>query len=347
MTNKPIVPSIDVIIPVYNAPELTRRCIESVVTFLSESVGTIYIQNDASNNETRDMLDSLPYQQVHIYHASKNQGFGKSVNDAVARSNADLVLVLNSDIAVDKNFLPLLYQALIADPKLAVISPAHNNFTRHHLERYMRQPSGYIATHRFKGYAFLIRRALFLAIGGFDSAFGRGYFEDTDLGRRLDQQGWRIGIHPDSYVQHEGGGSFGRGRSYQSLMAHNRAVYLSRYPKARCNILLVSGEYTTADLPTELTDTIERVLCHGGNIHWLTPSPLSQLYCPQMHNSSASIITTIRLMLRGWSRKDKRISEVWILPGISSFQRILLALFIRARKLEVHQWKIETSKITD
>ena len=137
MTNKPIVPSIDVIIPVYNAPELTRRCIESVVTFLSESVGTIYIQNDASNNETRDMLDSLPYQQVHIYHASKNQGFGKSVNDAVARSNADLVLVLNSDIAVDKNFLPLLYQALIADPKLAVISPAHNNFTRHHLLKCM------------------------------------------------------------------------------------------------------------------------------------------------------------------------------------------------------------------
>lgn len=347
MTNKPIVPSIDVIIPVYNAPELTRRCIDSVVTFLSESVGTIYIQNDASNDETREMLDSLPYQQIHIYHAPRNQGFGKSVNEAVARSDADLVLVLNSDIAVEGNFLPLLYQALVADPKLAVISPAHNSLTRHHLERYMRQPSGYIATHRFKGYAFLIRRTLFIAIGGFDSAFGRGYFEDTDLGRRLDQQGWRIGIHPDAYVHHESGGSFGRGRSYQSLMANNRTLYLSRYPKARCNILLVSGEYTMADLPTELTATIERVFRQGGNIHWLTPSPLPQLHCLQMHNSAASITMTIRLMLRGWSRKDKRISEVWILPGISGFQRVLLALLIRARKLEVHKWKIETPKITD
>jgi glycosyltransferase involved in cell wall biosynthesis len=47
------VPSIDVVIPVYNAPVLTRRCIDSVMSCLSESIEHIYIQNDASNTETR------------------------------------------------------------------------------------------------------------------------------------------------------------------------------------------------------------------------------------------------------------------------------------------------------
>ena len=53
-----------------------------------------------------------------------------------------------------------------------------------------RRPGGYVATYRFQGYAYLVRRDLFVAIGGFDAQFGLGYFEDTDLGRRLVQQGW-------------------------------------------------------------------------------------------------------------------------------------------------------------
>ena len=342
--NEPIAPSIDVIIPVYNAPLLTKRCIDSVITYLAQTIRTIYIQDDESDNETREMLDSLPYKQVNIFHASKNQGFGKSVNEAVARSDANLVLVLNSDTEVSENFLPLLCKAFIMNPKLAVISPAHNNFAKHGLERYIRQPGDYIATHRFKGHAFLIRRATFITIGGFDVAFGRGYFEDTDLGRRLDQQGWCMGVHPNAYIYHEGGASYGRGQSYQSLMEHNRALYLSRYPDARCNILLISGKFTLIGLPVKLTDAMKRVFRQGGSIYWLSSLPLPQLYCLQMHNHPASIMSTLRLMLRGWSRKDKRISDVWVLPGTSALQRVLLAVFIRTRKLKVKKWETISSE---
>ena len=119
-----VAPIIDVVIPVYNAPELTLRCIDSVVTHLGASIRTIHIQDDASGVETRAMLDSLSYPQLRVYHAAENQGYGKSVNDAVARSDAEYVLVLNSDIEVSANFLPPLCNALVADPKLAVISPS-------------------------------------------------------------------------------------------------------------------------------------------------------------------------------------------------------------------------------
>ena len=273
------------------------------------------------------MLDSLSYQQVHVFHAPQNQGYGKSVNEAVARSNADLVLVLNSDIVIQQNFLPLLCEALATDPELAVISPVHDNFFKYELGRYQRRPGGYIVTYRFKGYAFLMRRNLFVAMGGFDAQFGRGYFEDTDLGRRLDQQGWRMGVHPDAYVYHEGGASFGRGQSYRSLAKRNRALYLSRYPEARQNILLVSGHHTLADLSVELADKVEYVLRQGGGIHWLTPLPLPQLSCVQMRNSPLSIKMIMKLMVRGWSRKDKRISAVWILPEVSGLLYVLLVFF--------------------
>lgn len=337
--NKPAALSVDVVIPVFNAPELTKRCIDSVMTHLKQSIGTVYVQDDASSDETRAMLDDLRYPQVHIYHAPENQGFGKSVNDAVARSDADLVFVLNSDTEIDEDFLPVLCAAFVADPELAAISPGHKNFFRHELERYLRRPGGYVQTYRFKGHAFLIRRDIFMALGGFDLQFGRGYFEDLDLSRRLDQQGWRMGVHPDTHIDHQGGGSFGRGQFYRALMKRNRALYLARYPGVCRNVLMISANNPVMDdLPTELSSAIEFVFSQGGSIHWLTPLPLPQLFCLQMRNSRISILTIFKLMLRGGSRKDKRISEVWILPDTPGVWRILLALFIRGRKLKMQTW---------
>ncbi|MDP1558629.1 MAG: glycosyltransferase family 2 protein [Nitrosomonas sp.] len=333
------IPSIDVVIPVYNAPELTRLCIDSVITYLGQSIQCVYIQDDASDIKTREMLDSLSYEQLRVHHAPINQGFGLSVNEAIARSEASYILVLNSDTEAFEDFLPLLCKMLAMDPQLAVVSPAHQHFARYDLGRYIRTPGGYIPAYRFQGHAFLIRRCIFQEIGGFDPEFGRGYFEDIDLSRRLDLRDWRIGVHPDVYIRHKGGGSFGRGRAYRALMQRNRALYLSRYPGACHNILLITDCNRLVDVSAELQAAITHVFRQGGNVHWLTPIPAPQLLCLHMRNSPANLITVIRLMLRGMFRKDKRVSAVWILPGVPRLLRVLLALFIRMRKLEVLTWE--------
>ena len=339
MMTETATPIIDVVIPVYNAAALTKQCIDSVVSHLSSSIRTIHIQDDASGAETRAMLDSLSYPQLLVCHAAENQGYGKSVNDAMARSDADWVLVLNSDTEVPDNFLPLLCGALAADPQLAVISPLEGDAAEIQSGRYVRQPGGYVAAYRFRGYAFLIRRTVFQSLGGFDAQFGRGYYEDTDLGRRLDQQGWRMGVHPDAAIRHETGASFGRGKSYRELVQRNRSLYLSRYPLARQNVLAVSGACALSDLPAQLAESLEQLMRQGGRLHWLTPSPLPQLSCLQMRNGKASFKTIVKLMLRGWSRRDKRITAVWILPGVSAGLRIPIAFFVWLCRLEMREWR--------
>ncbi len=321
--------TIDVVIPVYNSPVLVGRCIDSVITHLGRSIRYIHIQDDASDHETREMLDQLPYPNVRVFHASKNQGFGLSVNDAISRSDATLILVLNSDTEISENFLPSLCIALATDPRLAVIIPAGSGNTRdcgYDLSRYPRQPGGYIITYRLAGYAFLIRREVFQEIGGFDPAYGRGYYEDIDLGRRIDQCCWRMGLHPDTRIYHKGGGSFGRNRAYRLLKHRNRLLYFSRYPNAQRNILLFSGNHTLAEIPPDLHTEIENVFRGGGSVHWLTPEPASQLFCLHMNNHPTNLITVIKLMVQGWRRADKRISEVWMLP--SNTYRMLRALLV-------------------
>jgi GT2 family glycosyltransferase len=334
----PAMPSIDVVIPVYNAPELTRRCIDSVVTCLSSSIKHIYVQDDASGDETRRMLDQLPYRAVHVHHAEENQGFGTSVNEAINRSDASYVLVLNSDTEVSENFLPKLNAALEADPQLAVLIPAGNEYTKHDLDQYVRRSGGYIQTHRLRGHAFLIRRTVFQEAGGFDPAYGRGYYEDVDLGRRLDLQGWRLGVHPEAHIQHKGGGSFGRGRSFRELARRNRNLYFSRYSRVGHNILLLSGNCLPTRFPSNLLAALERVFQEGALVHWLTPEPARLLLCLQMHNYSTGLSAGMWVLFRSW-RKDKRISEIWLLPGVSRWLRASLIFCARILRLKVFSWE--------
>jgi GT2 family glycosyltransferase len=336
-----VVPSIDVVIPVYNAPVLTRRCIDSVVSYLSESIEHIYIHNDASNIETRKMLDSLPYDITHTYHAIKNQGFGASVNDAVSRSSASYILVLNSDTEVKGNILPPLYEAMSVDSQLAVIIPASNDYIEEDFDRYLRQPGGYVRTHRLRGYAFLIRRSIFEEIGGFDPIFGRGYYEDIDLGRRIYERNWRIGVYPDSPIYHKGGGSFGRGLAYRRLKQRNRALYFSRYPSAQRNVLFLSGDCSLINFPQSLLNTIDDVYQRGGVLHWLSTEAVTKSPCLHMRNRPANLWIVLKLMIfYGWSRKDKRISDVWLLlPNNSSFLCKLLVLLSKMRGIKMLAWE--------
>jgi GT2 family glycosyltransferase len=335
------VPSIDVVIPVYNAPVLTRRCIDSVVSFLSESIEHIYIQNDASNTETREMLDSLPYDITHIYHAIKNQGFGASVNDAISRSSASYILVLNSDTEINGNILPPLCEAMSVDSQLAVIIAASNDYKEEDFNRYLRQPGSYIRTYRLRGYAFLIRRSVFQEIGGFDPIFGRGYYEDIDLGRRVYEHNWRIGVHPDVSIYHKGGGSFGRGLAYRKLKRRNRALYFSRYPSAQRNVLFLSGACSLIDFPQNLLNTIDNVFQRGGIVYWLSTEPATKIPCLHMQNRSANLLIVLKLMIfHGWLRKDKRISDVWLLlPSNSSFLCKLLVLLSKVRGIKILTWE--------
>lgn len=338
----PLDKSIDVVIPVYNSPKLTKCCVDSVVANLGQSIRRILIQDDASDIETREMLDNLPYECVEICHAEENQGFGISVNAAVSRSDAFYVLILNSDTEVSQDFLPLLCAAFEVDPKLAVLIPAGNSYEKYDFSRYLVRKGGYIQTHYLRGHAILVRRDAFQEVGGFDSAFGRGYYEDIDLGRRLDLRGWRYGVHPEAHIYHKGGASFGPNRVI--LARRNRAFYLLRYPKAQRNILLLSGSSSLISFPSDFLDAIDRVCHEGGSVHWFTPELPPQLICLQMYSHPLQMNSIIRVLLRGWKRADRRITEIWIMPGVPTLLRTLLIFWARTRGLKMRLLEVSLSK---
>ena len=278
--NELITPSIDVVIPVYNAPVLTKHCIDSVITHLGKSIQKIIIQDDASDTKTRNMLDDLHYESTQVYHAKENNGFGKSVNEAIGRSEASYVLVLNSDTIVRENFLPSLCLALETDPQLAVIIPSGNHYSALNLDQYVKQIGNYILTHRLAGFAFLIRRSVFQELGGFDSVFGRGYYEDIDLGRRLNQVGWRIGVSPNSYIYHKGDALY---MSRQPIPTRTRTDFMQTSVYKQVCIIpfrrAILFEYTRLPpTPLEQMESVDmlRLLEHGYRIKMVKTEFITQ-----------------------------------------------------------------------
>ena len=82
------------------------------------------------------------------------------------------------------------------------------------------------------GVALLVRRELFVELGGFDQAYDPAYFEDVDFGLRLRAAGWTIVYEPSAVVVHHhststredlsGGSSRSNGprRSFPSIGGH-------------------------------------------------------------------------------------------------------------------------------
>ena len=70
-----------------------------------------------------------------------------------------------------------------------------------------------------------------MQVGGFDTAYGKGYFEDTDLSFKLRKQGHRVVFQPMSLAFHQEGTSLGddTSKAKQELMARSQKVFLDRW----------------------------------------------------------------------------------------------------------------------
>ncbi len=80
------------------------------------------------------------------------------------------------------------------------------------------------------GFCLLVKRDLITSLGVFDTIFGRGYCEETDLHYRARAAGRRCVVADDVWIHHRHGGSFTDGnertaRNMEILMGRWRAVH--------------------------------------------------------------------------------------------------------------------------
>ncbi len=209
-----------VIIVTYNNEKTIKDCLDSV---LNKSKVSITVVDNASTDKTCLVVESYG-DKVKLIKQSENLGFSKSNNIAVKDSKEDVLIFLNPDTKALGDKLKELVKVLIGSgygligPKLVykngeiqksvrnlpTIFGAINEYILGVKGAYdFYEPLGedLCEVESVVGACMVIKRDLFLKIGGFDEKFFL-YYEDLELCRQIRNKGFKIGYFPKILVTH-------------------------------------------------------------------------------------------------------------------------------------------------
>lgn len=112
-------PKISCIVLNYNTAEMTIKAIESFLTS-SQNIEAEVILID---NGSKEPLTSFPDNHVQIIQNNENVGFAKAVNQGLQLSQGDYILLLNSDVLIDKEALEGMIEYAETQSKIGIIGP--------------------------------------------------------------------------------------------------------------------------------------------------------------------------------------------------------------------------------
>lgn len=239
-------PFVSIIILNYNGGDLVVQCLNSVLRIDYENFEVILLDNNSTDGSMTNVNNKFgSKQQVKIIMNKRNLGYAEGNNVGVMESNGEYLVFLNNDVIVDPNFLKELVIVMKTDSIAAAQAklmfmdyPTKFYSAGHYIDYFgMVHVLGEFEEDKGQfdnvydifgahGAAFIVKRNLFLKVGGFDSDFFL-LFEESDLCWRFWLIGYRIVFVPKAIAYHKHGyahkrSSFGRESSLTYYFVRNR-----------------------------------------------------------------------------------------------------------------------------
>ena len=225
----------------WNAGDLLRRCIQSIIASSSQVSYEIVVVDNASQDESLALLQAnhaelLLNERLRVVTNSDNRGFGPANNQAFALTTAPFVFLLNPDTEIFPGTIDTLIALMRSDHRIGACAPKiinpdgslqisvfHNpprvwQTVLSNLKIYLLLPRRLrgellLADHwdhnrrrlvpMVSGAAILARREMIDEVGGFDERF-QMYAEDNEWCLRMTRAGWRLMFEPAATVMHHG-----------------------------------------------------------------------------------------------------------------------------------------------
>ncbi len=114
-------PQISVVMPVYNAGRYLPAAIESVLNQTFRDFELILV-NDASTDNSQDLMRGYSDDRVRIITNETNQGITKSLNHALQNCRAPFIARMDADDIMHPDRLQKQYAAMLANHDIAVLA---------------------------------------------------------------------------------------------------------------------------------------------------------------------------------------------------------------------------------
>jgi GT2 family glycosyltransferase len=199
-------PVADVVVPVHDASATLGRVLDAAIAAAGRE--HVIVVDDGSTDGSVALASE---RGVRVRRLERRSGPAAARNRGVEASAAEVVLFVDADCVLHPDALDRVRAAFAADPGLAALTGSYDDAPpepgfasqymnlRHHLthQRARRDDSTFWAG------CGAVRRAAFLAAGGFDSErYPTPQIEDIELGLRLRRSGARLRLDPALQVTH-------------------------------------------------------------------------------------------------------------------------------------------------
>lgn len=231
--------STSIVIPVLNNPDLTFRCLQSIIEHTVAGTYEVIVVDNGSAEPTQQMLARV--NGLHVIRNDANVGFVGACNQGAEAGTGEFVLFLNNDTVVQPRWLDALVDTFRRDASAGAVG-SKLIYPNGRLQEaggiiwqdgdgwnYGRNEDpdapefNYVREVDYcSGASLAVRRSLFQTLGGFDDYYAPAYYEDTDLAFRLRALGFRVIYQPASRVIHFEGATAGTNtasglKSYQVI----------------------------------------------------------------------------------------------------------------------------------
>lgn len=214
-------PLVSIIVVTYNSQPYIKECLQSIKKIQYSNVELIIVDNNSTDNTVAlatQLLKNARFPST-IKTSTQNDGYAQANNDAAVSSKGKYIFIVNPDTRVSESVLEALVFAAEKNKYVAALQPTVRLLNKPSLinltgkvthflgfdwikdyQKKQLPPAQILSS--FSGSGVLIRKEVFIKLGGYDPFYFM-YFEDSDLSWRLRLAGYSILYVPESLMYHD------------------------------------------------------------------------------------------------------------------------------------------------
>lgn len=229
----------------WNGEKLLRRFLPEVIANTDAALTRIIVADNGSTDGSLDLLRTEFKDKVDIISFNTNLGFAAGYNRAILEAGKyRYCALINSDLAPDPGWDTKMVEYMTAHPQTGAAQPKILSYNDPGHFEYAGACGGYIDRNGYpycrgrifglceadngqydsdaevfwaSGAAMVVRRDLYLALGGLDPDFF-AHMEEIDLCWRIHLAGYKVAVVAGASVRHLGGGSLPMGNPRKTYL---------------------------------------------------------------------------------------------------------------------------------
>jgi GT2 family glycosyltransferase len=243
---------VSVVVLMWNNALKTIQCLDSILHRSDYgNLEIILVDNDSEVGQSGSVelwIKTHGRKRITYIRNSSNLGFSAGNNVGIKAATGEFVVLLNNDTEVTPGWVHRSLRHFRENPKLGILGPSTDNcgnqakvilressddWLDEIISRFAFRKPEVIFSNTLAFFCVFIKREVICEIGGLDEAFGRGYFEDDDYCRRVEESNRQIAIARDVFVHHDMDASFGKipSREKKALFNRNKKLYEAKWGK--------------------------------------------------------------------------------------------------------------------